>query len=174
MLCSSSELTDLRMKILLLSPHAGRTYDAAVSAPFHLWSWRKIPWCCTVLFQLGFPVSLTGSVAPSHCLALQKEPKQRGEGEKRTWQQRRKGRVHDKGKRQGEVAKELRRRVGGNTGDGQFERCWIIWQLKWEKIIDIKTFQTLVQLYSSKFFKEQEHLIYMSRKENWQLIVPSK
>lgn len=71
-------------------------------------------------------MSLTGSVAPSHCLALQKEPKKRrgrgkwkeGEEEMTALGQERQ---YDKGKSQRDSAKELQRSVGGGVQDGQFE-----------------------------------------------------
>lgn len=83
--------------------------------------------CC---FSSDFPASWTGSVAPSHCLALQKEPEQRREarrGEEGEEEMTAAGqeREHDKGKSQREVAAELWRRVGGNVRDGRLEMCWL-------------------------------------------------
>lgn len=53
--------------------------------PIHLWwwwRWRKMCGAAPRRSSSGFPVRRTGRGARSHCLALQKEPKQRKEGKK--------------------------------------------------------------------------------------------
>lgn len=122
------------VQILLLSLHAGRTFDAAVPASFHLWSWRKIPRRCAVLFQLGFPRELNRECGSFSLFSTSKgaEAKEReakrGEREKRKWQQ------------WGKKGSMIKEKAKGN----QQRNC----RGEWEEVYEMDSLNC-VELYSS-------------------------
>lgn len=116
---------------------------------------------CAVPFQLGFPCAPNREGgARSHCLALQKEPKQRREGEKGRGGEEEmtaagQERQHDRGKSQ----REWKWREWEEVCVAWNVLTFFISQLNWGEKMDIKTFQPLVLLHSSIIFKEQENWI---------------